>query len=66
MWSHTRSLELLVLVATVAPAELIRVATAFGPAAKAGADRGRGAPPGRGGGAPSARRLEAVSYQLSA
>ncbi|MFD5413502.1 CPBP family glutamic-type intramembrane protease [Streptomyces nojiriensis] len=41
MWSHTRSLELLVLVATVAPAELIRVATAFGTAAKAGADRGR-------------------------
>lgn len=41
MWSHTRSLELLVLVATVAPAELIRVATAFGPAAKAGGDRGR-------------------------
>lgn len=44
MWSHTRSLELLVLVATVAPAELIRVATAFGPAAKAGADRGAGSP----------------------
>ncbi|MFE2143879.1 type II CAAX prenyl endopeptidase Rce1 family protein [Streptomyces sp. NPDC059456] len=43
MWSHTRSLELLVLAATVAPAELIRVATAFGPAAKAGADRGRAA-----------------------
>lgn len=43
MWSHTRSLELLVLVATVAPAELIRVATAFGPAAKAGGDRGRAA-----------------------
>ncbi|MFJ9643899.1 CPBP family intramembrane glutamic endopeptidase [Streptomyces sp. NPDC101206] len=43
MWSHTRSLELLVLVATVAPAELIRVATAFGPGAKAGADRGRAA-----------------------
>ncbi|MFF4582583.1 type II CAAX prenyl endopeptidase Rce1 family protein [Streptomyces sp. NPDC001373] len=43
MWSHTRSLELLVLAATVAPAELIRVATAFGPAAKAGADRERAA-----------------------
>ncbi|MFE5556586.1 type II CAAX prenyl endopeptidase Rce1 family protein [Streptomyces sp. NPDC056544] len=41
MWSHTRSLELLVLVATVAPAELIRVATAFRPAAKAGAERSR-------------------------
>ncbi|MEW1634244.1 CPBP family glutamic-type intramembrane protease [Streptomyces sp. NPDC093801] len=41
MWSHTRSLELLVLAATVAPAELIRVATAFGPAA--GADRARAA-----------------------
>ncbi|WP_079423808.1 CPBP family intramembrane glutamic endopeptidase [Streptomyces katrae] len=41
MWSPTRSLELLVLAATVAPAELIRVATAFGPAAKAGADRVR-------------------------
>ncbi|WP_354644466.1 type II CAAX prenyl endopeptidase Rce1 family protein [Kitasatospora camelliae] len=35
MWSHTRSLELLVLVATVAPAELVRVATAFGPGAQA-------------------------------
>ncbi|MFC5641947.1 type II CAAX prenyl endopeptidase Rce1 family protein [Kitasatospora cinereorecta] len=43
MWSHTRSLELLVLVATVAPAELVRVATAFGPAARPGADRGRAA-----------------------
>lgn len=43
MWSHTRSLELLLLAATVAPAELIRVATAFGPAAKADADRGRAA-----------------------
>ncbi|MFF4371590.1 type II CAAX prenyl endopeptidase Rce1 family protein [Streptomyces sp. NPDC001594] len=43
MWSPTRSLELLVLAATVAPAELIRVATAFGPAAKAGADRIRAA-----------------------
>ncbi|MEV7545892.1 CPBP family intramembrane glutamic endopeptidase [Streptomyces sp. NPDC089915] len=43
MWSHTRSLELLVLAATVAPAELIRVVTAFGPAAKAVADRGRAA-----------------------
>ncbi|MFF2198224.1 type II CAAX prenyl endopeptidase Rce1 family protein [Streptomyces sp. NPDC058157] len=43
MWSPTRSLELLVLAATVAPAELIRVTTAFGPAAKAGADRIRAA-----------------------
>ncbi|MER8186879.1 CPBP family glutamic-type intramembrane protease [Kitasatospora sp. NPDC094015] len=43
MWSHTRSLELLVLVATVAPAELVRVATAFGPAARAGTDPGRAA-----------------------
>ena len=29
MWSHTRSLECLVLAATIAPAELVRVATAF-------------------------------------
>lgn len=29
MWSHTRYLECLVLAATIAPAELVRVATAF-------------------------------------
>ncbi|MGV9268187.1 CPBP family intramembrane glutamic endopeptidase [Kitasatospora sp. NPDC003701] len=31
MWSHTRSLDVLLLVTTVAPAELVRVATSFGP-----------------------------------
>ncbi|MFD0275585.1 type II CAAX prenyl endopeptidase Rce1 family protein [Kitasatospora sp. NPDC127111] len=41
MWSHTRSLECLVLAATVAPAELVRVATAFGPG-------GAGSGPGEG------------------
>jgi membrane protease YdiL (CAAX protease family) len=30
MWSHTRSLELLVLAASIAPAELVRVAGSFG------------------------------------
>ncbi|MFJ1704808.1 type II CAAX prenyl endopeptidase Rce1 family protein [Kitasatospora sp. NPDC088346] len=55
MWSHTRSLELLVLVATVAPAELIRVATAFGPAARAGASTGAGVGPGAGAGADRGR-----------
>ncbi|MFE2726808.1 CPBP family intramembrane glutamic endopeptidase [Kitasatospora sp. NPDC059327] len=34
MWSHTRSLDVLLLVTTVAPAELVRVATSFGPAGR--------------------------------
>ncbi|MFJ3794210.1 type II CAAX prenyl endopeptidase Rce1 family protein [Kitasatospora sp. NPDC090091] len=46
MWSHTRSLECLVLVASVAPAELVRVATAFG---------SNGAGGGPGGGPASAK-----------
>ncbi|GAA2803961.1 type II CAAX endopeptidase family protein [Kitasatospora sp. CM 4170] len=50
MWSHTRSLECLVLVATVAPAELVRVATAFGPAGGGGGGSGSGSSGGRSGG----------------
>ncbi|MCF3134681.1 CPBP family intramembrane glutamic endopeptidase [Streptomyces olivochromogenes] len=39
MWSHTRSLEGLMLVATVAPAELVRIAGSFG--SSTGRDRSR-------------------------
>jgi membrane protease YdiL (CAAX protease family) len=50
MWSHTHSLEWLVIGATIAPAELVRVATSFRPGAgvaaagpSAGAERARAA-----------------------
>ncbi|WP_395298311.1 CPBP family intramembrane glutamic endopeptidase [Kitasatospora hibisci] len=67
MWSHTRSLECLVLVVTVAPAELVRVATAFGPGGGLGGGPGGGtggSGPAKGGAGAGGGRGRAVWLAL--